>query len=99
MRRAALKPGAFEQQNTNDHDKGDDRHHQPRGPVHAAAHPPQQRATHHDGNDDIEWQCTSPRWAERGPPELPTPMLKAPPIVTQVNDDRKEVFRILFRCV
>jgi len=26
-------------------------------------------------------------------------MLKAPPIVTQVNDDRKEVFRILFRCV
>ena len=80
-----VKARPLEQQNTNDHCQRDDRHHQTRGPAHAAAHPPEQRATHHDGNDDIELQCTSPCWAQREPLELPTPMLTAPPIFTQVS--------------
>src|SRR5713101_3629566 len=79
-----VKARPLEQQNTNDHCQRDDRHHQTRGPAHAAAYPPEQRATHHDGNDDIELQCTSPCWAQREPLERPTPMLTAPPIFTQV---------------
>ena len=58
---------------------------QARGPGHAAADPPQHRATHHDGNDDIESQRACPLSPLSVADEPPTPMLTAPPIFTQVS--------------
>jgi len=49
----------FEQHDTNDRRKRDGRHDETREPAHAAAHPPQQRATHEHGNEDIEPQWNS----------------------------------------
>jgi hypothetical protein len=75
----------IQQQDTKNQHQGDDRHHQTRGPVHAAADPPEQRATHEHGNDDIELQWPALVAAQRPPLEPPTPMLTAPPIFTQVS--------------
>src|SRR3954453_11080924 len=50
---------SLEQHDTNDRRKRDGRHHEACEPAHAAAHPPQQRATHKDGNEDIEPQWIS----------------------------------------
>src|SRR3954454_15667222 len=50
---------SLEQHDTNDRRKRDGRHHEAYEPAHAAAHPPQQRATHEDENEDIEPQWIS----------------------------------------
>jgi len=54
------KARTIQQQDAKNQHQGDDRHHQTRGPVHAAADPPEQRATHENGNDDIELQWARP---------------------------------------
>jgi hypothetical protein len=73
----------LEQQNKKDQHQRDRRYRQARGPGHAAADPPQQRAAHQDGNDDIELQLPSPSFVQRDPP---TPTPKLPPIFMQVED-------------
>ena len=70
---------------TDDHDQRDGRRHQPPGPAHAAADPPQQRAAHDHGNDDIQSQWTLRCPGQRPPLEVPTPMATLPPIWTQVS--------------
>jgi len=79
------KARPLEQQNAHDHGKRDDRHREARGPAHAAAHPPQQRATHDNWDNDIEWQSAHPVAAQRQPLALPAPMPTAPPICIQVS--------------